>query len=54
MIPLIFGHYWFEAPLEATSPLAQCVDYSAGAGGPLAAHRFDGEPTLSADKLLSY
>ncbi|HSP29784.1 MAG TPA: metallophosphoesterase [Ilumatobacteraceae bacterium] len=53
-IPVIFGHYWFEAPLEVMNPLALCVDYSAGAGGPLAAYRFEGEPTLSADNLVSF
>lgn len=53
-IPVIFGHYWFEAPLEVTNPLALCIDYSAGAGGPLAAYRFDGEHSLSAGNLVSF
>jgi Calcineurin-like phosphoesterase len=53
-VPVIFGHYWFEGPLVLTNPLALCVDYSAGAGGPLAAYRFDGEATLRADKLVSH
>ena len=53
-VPVIFGHYWFEEPLVLTNPLALCVDYSAGAGGPLAAYRFDGETRLSADNLVSY
>jgi hypothetical protein len=53
-VPVIFGHYWFEAPLEVTNPLALCVDYSAGVGGPLAAYRYDGEPTLRADHLVSF
>jgi hypothetical protein len=53
-VPVIFGHYWFKAPMALTNPLALCVDYSAGAGGPLAAYRFDGEPTLQADNLVSY
>ena len=53
-IPVIFGHYWFEAPLEVTNSLALCVDYSAGAGGPLAAYRFDGDPPLTAEKLVTF
>jgi hypothetical protein len=53
-VPVIFGHYWFRAPLEVTNPLALCVDYSAGAGGPLAAYRFDGEPGLRADHLVRF
>jgi hypothetical protein len=53
-VPVIFGHYWFEAPLAVSNPLALCVDYSAGAGGPLAAYRFDGETTLRASNLVSY
>lgn len=52
-VPVIFGHYWFEAPLTVTNPRALCVDYSAGAGGPLAAYRFDGESELTFDKLVS-
>lgn len=52
-VPVIFGHYWFETPLTVANPLALCVDYSAGKGGPLAAYRFDGEPTLSAERLIS-
>ena len=51
--PVIFGHYWFEAPLALTNPKALCVDYSAGAGEPLVAYRFDGEPELDEHKLLS-
>ncbi len=52
-VPVVFGHYWFEAPLAVTNPSALCVDYSAGTGGPLAAYRFDGEPELTFDKLVS-
>ena len=52
-VPVIFGHYWFQPPLAVANPLALCVDYSAGKGGPLAAYRFDGEPELRADNLVS-
>jgi hypothetical protein len=51
-VPVIFGHYWFRPPLEVTNPLALCIDYSAGADGPLVAYRFDGEPSLTADHLV--
>ena len=52
-VPVIFGHYWFEAPLAVANPRALCVDYSAGTGGPLVAYRFDGESELTFDKLIS-
>ena len=45
-VPVIFGHYWFEAPLKVTSPHTACVDYSAGKAGPLVAYRWSGEATL--------
>jgi hypothetical protein len=53
-VPVIFGHYWFEAPDIPTNPKALCVDYSAGAGKELVAYRFDGETELTADKLVSF
>jgi hypothetical protein len=53
-VPVIFGHYWFESPPDITNPRALCVDYSAGAGRPLAAYRYDGEPTLRADHFVSF
>jgi len=51
-VPVIFGHYWFRPPVAVANPLALCVDYSAGADGPLTAYRFDGEPLLSADHFV--
>lgn len=30
-----------------------CVDYSVAKGGPLVAYRFDGEPTLAAEKFVA-
>ena len=53
-VPVIFGHYWFEAPDVPTNPKALCVDYSAGAGKELVAYRFDGETELTADKLVRF
>ena len=54
--PVIFGHYWlpFGAP---HSPLAEnlaCVDFSAGAEGPLAAYRWDSEPRLDSSKFVFF
>ena len=52
--PVIFGHYWL--PLGAPhSPLAEnvaCIDFSAGAEGPLAAYRWDGESQLDSAKFV--
>ena len=53
-VPVIFGHYWFKEPLVVENTKALCVDYSAGAGGPLVAYRFDGESELTADHLVSF
>ena len=50
--PVLFGHYWLTGTPSLQSELATCVDYSAGNGGPLVAYRFDGEPTLSPDRLV--
>lgn len=44
--PVFFGHYWMKGKLNTQSPKVACVDYSAGAGGPLVAYRWDGEPSL--------
>ena len=50
--PVFFGHYWLTGTPSLQSEHAVCVDYSAGNGGPLVAYRFDGEPTLSPDRLV--
>jgi len=52
--PVFFGHYWLQS--EKPAPLAAnvaCVDYSVARGGHLAAYRFNGEPTLSADRFVT-
>jgi hypothetical protein len=49
------GHYWFD-PSDGMTPLGPnvaCVDYSVARGGALAAYRYDGEPTLRADKFVA-
>jgi hypothetical protein len=52
--PVIFGHYWLP-PASLRSPLADnvaCVDFSAGAEGPSAAYRWDGESQLDSARLF--
>lgn len=51
-VPVVFGHYWCDEHFEVLRPTTFCVDYSAGRGGPLAAYRWSGERTLSADRLV--
>jgi hypothetical protein len=50
--PVFFGHYWMTGTPALQSPMAVCVDYSAGKGGPLAAYRWEGDGLLSADQFV--
>jgi diadenosine tetraphosphatase ApaH/serine/threonine PP2A family protein phosphatase len=50
--PILFGHYWLRGTPALLSTQRTCVDYSAGAGGPLVAYRFDGEPSLVPEHLV--
>ncbi len=53
--PVFFGHYWLapDTPKAPLSPLAACLDYGAGMGGPLVSYRFDrGDSGLSAKKFF--
>jgi hypothetical protein len=50
--PVFFGHYWLTGSPRVESERCACVDFSVANGGPLVAYRFDGEPTLSAGKLV--
>jgi hypothetical protein len=50
--PVFFGHYWLTGHPVLQTARHVCVDYSAGAGGPLVAYRFDGQPDLSAHRLV--
>jgi len=38
-MPVFFGHYWLTGTPRLESDRALCLDYSAGAGGPLVAYR---------------
>ncbi|MCV6798101.1 metallophosphoesterase [Achromobacter ruhlandii] len=49
--PVFIGHHWFKGPPRIESAKLACLDWSAAAGGPLVAYRWDGEATLSNDKL---
>jgi hypothetical protein len=51
--PVFFGHYWLTGTPAPQSPRVACVDYSAGAGGALAAYRWDGEATLDAARFVT-
>jgi hypothetical protein len=50
--PIIFGHYWMEAPLSVLGPLHACVDASVAKGGKLAAYCFSGEAALTPDHFV--
>ncbi len=49
--PVFVGHHWFSGHPLIESPKLACLDWSAAAGGPLVAYRWDGESELSNDKL---
>ena len=53
-VPVVIGHYWMGGAVEPRSDRVSCVDYSAVAGGQLVAYRFDGESTLSHDKMIAF
>jgi hypothetical protein len=52
--PVIFGHYWlpFGTPHSPLAENVACVDFSAGADGPLAAYQWDGESQLDSAKYV--
>ena len=45
---VFFGHYWLNHELKIQQSNVCCLDYSAGATGPLVAYRFDSEKSSSA------
>lgn len=52
--PVFFGHYWLTGQPRILSAHSCCVDYSAARDSePLVAYRFNGEPELSNDNLVS-
>ncbi|NML63717.1 phosphoesterase [Hymenobacter sp. RP-2-7] len=50
--PVFFGHYWLRGTPTLLQPHAACLDYSVARGGQLVGYRWDGEQTLSSDKLV--
>ena len=51
--PLFHGHYWLETKIEPLTDNIACIDYSvAKQGGKLVAYKWDGEQTLSKDKMI--
>lgn len=54
--PIFIGHYWLppHAPKEPLTPYVACLDYSAGAGGPLVAYRSNtGQQVLDKKDFVS-
>ncbi|WP_252259929.1 metallophosphoesterase [Erythrobacter aurantius] len=51
--PCFIGHYWRRGRPELLSPRIACVDYSAGADGPLVAYCWRGEDVLNAENFRS-
>jgi hypothetical protein len=52
--PVIFGHYWlpFGAPHSPLAANVAWADFSAGAEGPLAPYRWDGESQVDSAKFV--
>ena len=53
--PTFVGHYWLDPHAEQrpVAKLVACLDYSAGAGGPLVCYRWNGERILSREHFIS-
>lgn len=50
--PLFIGHYWCDGTPRPVANNIACLDYSAVKYGKLVAYRYDGEPTLRADRFV--
>lgn len=51
-VPVFVGHYWLSGTPRLQHPRLAVLDFSVAAAGPLVAYRWDGEQTLSDDKLV--
>lgn len=50
--PVFFGHYWLSGPLQLQAPNALCLDYSAGADGPLVSYHWqDGDRQIDLRRI---
>jgi len=52
-VPVFIGHYWMSGAPRPLGSNVVCVDYGAGKDGPLCAYRWDGEKSLSADRIIA-
>lgn len=50
--PVFIGHYWLKGEPAPMADQVACVDYSVADHGKLCAYRWDGEPTLRADRFV--
>ena len=50
--PVFIGHYWLQGQPVLQGEKIACVDYSAGAGGPLVAYRWDRKAAPKIDNLF--
>jgi hypothetical protein len=50
--PIFIGHHWFKGQPRIESGKLACLDWSAAAGGPLVAYRWDEEDVLSNGNLV--
>jgi hypothetical protein len=50
--PVFFGHYWLQGVPKLQTDKVCCLDFSVAKGGVLAAYRYDGEESLSDDRLV--
>ena len=50
--PVFFGHYWLRGEPVILQAHAVCLDYSVAKNGQLVGYRWDGEQTLTANKLV--
>ena len=51
-VPTFVGHYWLSGKPGVQNATTAVLDYGAAIKGPLVAYRWDGESTLSNDKLV--
>lgn len=52
--PVLFGHYWMTGEPRLQAPNALCLDYSAGAGGPLMTYEMRGDGPLSLERVRAF
>jgi hypothetical protein len=54
-VPVLYGHYWRTGEFHVDTSVTACVDYSAGADGPLVAYRWQmGDKVLTPENFVSF